>query len=183
LNIGGGIAGLTAGVYARSCGYEVDVLEQHTIPGGLATSWSRDGYPHWFLGSRRGPAGYTAEKSRIAEAVIAILERRMVGVRRSIEVTDVSTPASAIHFTGNWKGRMEGFLPTPGTGFSTRRQALPRLRRFLMVGQWVQPGGGLPAGLMTARTAVQTMCRQDARPFTPIVASPPSNIALASSGA
>src|SRR5581483_4494628 len=56
LVIGGGIAGLCAAVYARRCGYDVELLEQHEIPGGLATSWSRGAYRfetclHWLLGS------------------------------------------------------------------------------------------------------------------------------------
>src|SRR5690348_10793196 len=59
LVIGGGIAGLCAAVYARRCGYEVELLEQHDGPGGLATSWARGAYRfetclHWLLGS--GPA-------------------------------------------------------------------------------------------------------------------------------
>ncbi|TCV73744.1 putative NAD(P)-binding protein [Neorhizobium sp. R1-B] len=50
--IGGGIAGLCTGVYAQLCGYQVTILEQHAIPGGLATSWTRNGYTfetclHW----------------------------------------------------------------------------------------------------------------------------------------
>jgi phytoene dehydrogenase-like protein len=54
--IGGGIAGLCAGVYAQRCGYEVDLVEMHERPGGLATSWGRNGYTfetclHWLLGS------------------------------------------------------------------------------------------------------------------------------------
>lgn len=57
--VGGGIAGLCAGVYARRCGYEVDVLEQHESPGGLATRWRRGDYVfetclHWLLGSSPG---------------------------------------------------------------------------------------------------------------------------------
>jgi thioredoxin reductase len=32
LVIGGGIAGLCAAVYARRCGYEVELLEQHDSP-------------------------------------------------------------------------------------------------------------------------------------------------------
>jgi phytoene dehydrogenase-like protein len=54
--IGGGIAGLCAAVYAAEAGYNVDVLEQHSVPGGLATSWSRGEYTfetclHWLVGS------------------------------------------------------------------------------------------------------------------------------------
>lgn len=54
--IGAGIAGLTAGIYARSSGFDVTILEQHTIPGGMCTSWRRSGYlfegaMHWLTGS------------------------------------------------------------------------------------------------------------------------------------
>ena len=55
--IGGGISGLTAGVYAARAGFDVTILEQHNIVGGLSTSWSRKGYyfeggMHWLTGSR-----------------------------------------------------------------------------------------------------------------------------------
>jgi phytoene dehydrogenase-like protein len=42
--IGAGIAGLCAAIYARRCGYEVEVLEKHDTAGGLATSWRRGDY-------------------------------------------------------------------------------------------------------------------------------------------
>jgi len=34
-----------------------------------------------------------------------------------------------------------------------------------MVGQWVMPGGGLPSGIMTARTALKAICKHDRVPF------------------
>lgn len=54
--IGAGIAGLTAGIYAKRNGFEVTIVEQHTIPGGACTSWKRKGYLfegaiHWLTGS------------------------------------------------------------------------------------------------------------------------------------
>ena len=54
--IGGGIAGLCTAVYARKCGYEVEVLEMNATAGGLATSWRRGDYTfetclQWLLGS------------------------------------------------------------------------------------------------------------------------------------
>lgn len=44
LIVGAGIAGLTAGCYARMNGYQTTIVEQHFLPGGLCTSWSRGGY-------------------------------------------------------------------------------------------------------------------------------------------
>jgi phytoene dehydrogenase-like protein len=124
-------------------------------------------FAYWVDLQHSDPARYAAEKQRIAEAVIAVLERRRPGIRERIETVDVSTPASVVRFTGNWKGSMEGWLLMPGVGFGARQQTLPGLRRFFMVGQWVQPGGGLPSGLMTARTAVQALCREDGMRFVP----------------
>ena len=54
--VGGGIAGLSAGIYALQSGFDVTILEMHTIPGGNSTSWRRGGYffeggMHWLTGS------------------------------------------------------------------------------------------------------------------------------------
>ena len=56
--IGAGIAGMAAGIYALQSGFDVTILEQHTIPGGNCTSWKRGGYlfeggMHWLTGSDR----------------------------------------------------------------------------------------------------------------------------------
>ncbi len=54
--IGAGIAGLSAGCYARMNGYETETFEMHTLPGGVCTGWRRNGYTfdgcmHWLIGS------------------------------------------------------------------------------------------------------------------------------------
>ena len=67
LIIGGGIAGLCAGVYLRKSGFETEILEMHTSAGGLATAWKRKGYTfencvHWLVGSREGRDLHSAWK-------------------------------------------------------------------------------------------------------------------------
>lgn len=54
--IGGGFAGLAAGIYAQMNGYQSEIFEMHDQPGGLCTSWKRKGYIidgciHWLVGS------------------------------------------------------------------------------------------------------------------------------------
>jgi phytoene dehydrogenase-like protein len=54
--VGGGIAGLSAGVYALQSGFETSIIEGHAIPGGNCTSWKRQGYLfegaiHWMCGT------------------------------------------------------------------------------------------------------------------------------------
>jgi len=111
------------------------------------------------------PITYRTEKNRVAEAAIKILEGRIPGICRAIDVVDVSTPATVIRYTGNWKGSMEGWMPTPATGFKPLRNTLPGLKHFVMAGQWILPGGGLPSGMLTARPAIQAICRADRVPF------------------
>ena len=59
LIIGAGVAGLTAGCYAARSGYRTTVLEMGQTPGGLCTSWRRQGY--LFDGSIAGLAGTSPE--------------------------------------------------------------------------------------------------------------------------
>ena len=61
--IGGGVAGLGAGIYAQKCGFNVTILESHFLAGGNCTSWKRGGYlfeggMHWLTGSNPKEALY-----------------------------------------------------------------------------------------------------------------------------
>lgn len=61
--IGAGVAGLSAGCYARANDYDATIFEHHSLPGGLCTSWKRgeftiDGCVHWLMGSRPGSELY-----------------------------------------------------------------------------------------------------------------------------
>lgn len=55
--IGGGLAGLSAGIYGRMQGYDTHIFEMHKISGGVCTGWKRKGYTfdgafHWWIGSQ-----------------------------------------------------------------------------------------------------------------------------------
>jgi phytoene dehydrogenase-like protein len=61
--IGAGIAGLSSGCYARMNGYDAEIFESHSQPGGLCTSWKRgdylfDGCIHWLTGSSPADSFY-----------------------------------------------------------------------------------------------------------------------------
>ena len=118
-------------------------------------------YAFWEELRNNNAAAYCAEKYRVRDAVLAVLERRMPGISAAVEVTDVATPATVMRYTGNWRGSMEGWLIVPDSGIKPLPNTLPGLKNFFMVGQWISPGGGLPCGPMTARPVVKAMCRHD----------------------
>lgn len=42
--IGGGISGLSAGIYAQQMGYQTEIYEKNPMVGGECTGWNRQGY-------------------------------------------------------------------------------------------------------------------------------------------
>jgi phytoene dehydrogenase-like protein len=61
--IGAGIGGLAAGCYAQMNGYQTQIFEQHSGPGGLCTAWNRQGYTfdsgiHYIFGTGVGQPFY-----------------------------------------------------------------------------------------------------------------------------
>ena len=48
----------------------------------------------------------------MADAVVRTLDRRYPGLAAQVEMTDVSTPATLVRYTGNWQGSFEGGLPS-----------------------------------------------------------------------
>jgi len=112
---------------------------------------------------------YEAEKKDVAIKTIDALETRLPGIADQIEVVDVSTPVTVKRYTNNWQGSMEGWLITTETidmvfGRGMKR-TLPGLENFYMVGQWVQPGGGLPPAAESGRKVIGTICKQDGKKF------------------
>lgn len=54
--IGGGVAGLSAGIYGQMAGFDTTIYEKNTVMGGSLSGWYRDGYAidnclHWLTGT------------------------------------------------------------------------------------------------------------------------------------
>ena len=57
--IGGGVAGLSAGIYAEQHGFHAVILEKNPVVGGMCVGWNRKGYYldgciHWLTGTKEG---------------------------------------------------------------------------------------------------------------------------------
>jgi phytoene dehydrogenase-like protein len=112
---------------------------------------------------------YEAEKKEIATKVIGALEQRLPGISAQVEVVDVSTPMTVERYTGNWQGSQEGWLITPETimmmGMGMEK-TLPRLANFFMAGQWVEPGGGVSAAVLSGWRVIRMLCKRDRKKFS-----------------
>jgi phytoene dehydrogenase-like protein len=127
-------------------------------PDGKTTLVVRFETP-WNLWKDISDEKYTAEKEKIKQNVISILESEFPGITESIEETDVATPLTDIRYTGVRNGSYEGFLITPGTLTASLPNKIPALKNFYLAGQWLTPGGGLPPSIQSGKWVVQTICK------------------------
>jgi len=80
--IGGGIAGLSAGIYAKLNGFDAEVIEMHSITGGQCTAWDRKGYRfdyclHWLVGTRKGPFNNIWRETNVLNDNVEIIDHEV----------------------------------------------------------------------------------------------------------
>lgn len=80
--IGGGVAGLSAGIYARLNGFDTEIIEMHSITGGQCTAWDRKGYRfdyclHWLVGTRNGPFNDIWKETNVINDNVQIIDHEV----------------------------------------------------------------------------------------------------------
>jgi phytoene dehydrogenase-like protein len=116
------------------------------------------------------PERYETEKKQLALTVMKMLDGYYPGFSDQVEMVDVATPLTYERYTGNWQGSFEGWLITTEVmknNFKGKamKKTLPGLENFYMVGQWVEPGGGLPPAATSGRGQIQLLCKKDKKKF------------------
>ncbi len=61
--VGGGVAGLSAGIFGQRAGFDTVIYEKNNVAGGSCSGWYRDGYAidnclHWLTGTQKGTVTY-----------------------------------------------------------------------------------------------------------------------------
>ena len=118
-------------------------------------------YAYW-RNLRQDPERYEAEKERIADQVIALLDQRYPGLAGQVEMRDVATPddLGTLHRQlARQHGRLADLTEQTFPPFRMSR-TLPGLKDFYMAGQWVEPGGGVPTAAMSGRNVIQILCKK-----------------------
>lgn len=108
---------------------------------------------------------YYEEKEKLANKILKILDEKIGNISDKVEVLDIATPVTYFRYTNNWRGSFEGWLPTPRIFGKRVEKTLPKLKNFYMVGQWVEPGGGIPTVALSGRNIAQIICKKDGKKF------------------
>jgi phytoene dehydrogenase-like protein len=80
--IGGGVAGLSAGIYSRLNGFDTEIIEMHSVTGGQCTAWDRKGYRfdyclHWLVGTRKGPFNNIWRETNVINDNVEIIDHEV----------------------------------------------------------------------------------------------------------
>jgi phytoene dehydrogenase-like protein len=134
----------------------------------LLRLWLPTDFDYWKNLREQDRDRYKAEKKRVADQVIARLDRRYSGLAHQVEMVDVATPATFERYTGNWRGSYMGWLFTPEMMMTQMDKTLPELDIFYMIGQWVL-ASSLPFAATSGRHVTQIICHRDDRPFVTTV--------------
>jgi len=129
--------------------------------------------PEYWIDLRRNDyEKYKKNKEELATQVIDILENKIGNIKEHIEVIDIASPATFYRYTNNWKGSIQGWLPSKDLfSASPVKNTVPNLNNFYLVGHWLEPGGGLPIALLTGRNIAQVICKKDKKNFKNILNS------------
>lgn len=115
------------------------------------------GYDHWekyesdyFKGHK---AEYNKEKKRMADVLIEKAESTLLpGLRDAIEVIEIGTPLTNVHYTGNYRGAIYGWDQTLNNSGRNRIGHKTPIGNLYLAGAWTKPGHGygavMPSGLM-----------------------------------
>ena len=104
---------------------------------------------------------YEKEKEKIKEDAITLLEKAYPGIKDDIEVVDVATPLTDIEYTGVYRAAYEGFMPTKSNTNRILSPIIKGLDNFLLAGQWLFPGGGLPPSALSGKWAIEVFYKKE----------------------
>jgi phytoene dehydrogenase-like protein len=77
--IGGGVAGLSTGIYGQLNGFETRIFEMHKVPGGQCTAWDRNGYRfdyclHWLIGTKHSAFNEVWKETHVITDEVKIVD-------------------------------------------------------------------------------------------------------------
>ena len=133
--------------------------DPHYSPDGKSTiTLQLPGDTYDFWEKAKEDDRYDEEKRKVADAVIAELEKIMPEISDKIEVCDVATPLTYNRYCGSWKGSWMSAIK-PNMDIKPYPAIIDGLNGVYFAGQRMMPPGGIPPAAMSGRTAVQHLCR------------------------
>jgi len=156
-----------AGLEAHSLEFQMYGFDTTMAPEGkgVIKAELRSTYSYWKALDKEA---YAAEKQRLAEQVIALLETRFPGITQQVEVTNVTTLLTWERFMGGTHGfanipsKRQSFMSAMG---GSKDFLHPELDNFYFVGVWATSVGALFMNALSGKKAIQHLCKKEGQTF------------------
>ncbi len=111
---------------------------------------------------------YRSQKKTLLEETVRALEETFPGIGARIMAHDVATPTSCERYTGSWRGSSQGWIMTTEwlkTYVSGNQlpKTFPGVAGFHLIGQWTEPGGGLPPAARHGRNVIRAIMKSEGK--------------------
>jgi phytoene dehydrogenase-like protein len=142
--------------YLLTNNYATDAV--YSPQGKTAMTMQLPGDTYDFWKKAKDAGFYQEEKDNLAKQIIKALVVQMPETNGNIEICDIATPLTYERYCDNWKGSWMTQI-TAELDVKPYPPVIKGLNRVYFAGQRMRPPGGLPPALMSARAAVQYLCR------------------------
>lgn len=105
-------------------------------------------------------AAYRQEKNRIANEVVARIEKQYPEYKGKINVLDVFTPMTLKRYTNVTRGAYMGLFTEKQPRLTTDGR-ISGINNLFLASQWLESPGGLPFAVQTGKYAAIRICKQD----------------------
>jgi phytoene dehydrogenase-like protein len=95
--VGAGLAGLATGCYAQMNAYKTKILEMQTKPGGVCTSWKRDGYIFDYAVHNIFGTAPNSVNNRIWRELGAFRGLKIYSFKEFVQVEDIDGRVFTVH--------------------------------------------------------------------------------------
>ena len=108
---------------------------------------------------------YKAEKVKFGEIIKEFIENRYPELKGKITIIDVITPCTYERYLNSRHGSFQGFVRSVKGKVLSGKSFVKGLNNFLLSGQCVFHGGGLPPAGVMGRFSAQRICHKDKKKF------------------
>ncbi len=117
-----------------------------------------DRIPYW--NAITDKAAYNAEKKRVADILIAKVEKHFPGFTNHIDVADISTPKTMQRYSNNPEGAVYGACQRISQGGLNRFPFHLKKHALYFTSAWVSPGAGISGVGMSAYWSAEAILKQ-----------------------
>ncbi len=133
-------------------------LEQKIAPKGknvlsIVTLMPHDWNNGWF--EDEGEKKYQRLKKIVGNKLINRIEDHLPGLRKNIEVIEIASPKTNVHYTLNYKGSIYGWANSVRQSLMNRLPQETPIENLYLAGAWTFPAGGQSAVLMSGYLAAE----------------------------